>query len=365
MFRRLDVRLVVLVTVVLVVAIGMTLFLIWWIDAQTVSTVTPNATGDGFNVTEETLSVGQILVRRWPILLLGVGGPALLVLVPFIVRAVRPVRRLAEDTRKLAASSVNEPVSDVADDDIRSLSRSIDTLAARLAHTDKLRRNMVNDVAHELRSPLTNIQCQLEAIQDGLMHPDEDTIRSLYEETMLLKRLTDDLQDLALAEAGQLPLTFGPLNIAGLIHAVVRAMQPQFSAARQAVSLELETLPLIEADEKRLQQVLRNLLSNAIRHTPPGGRIVISTRTTDAGMLIRVQDSGPGLPEDALTDIFERFYRPDPSRTRQTGGAGLGLAIVKQIVEAHHGRVWAENGAKGGAVFSVLLPSKLQHGKPG
>ena len=357
MFRRLDIRLIVMVTTVLVAATGITFYLLWWIDASSISTVTTDPTTGSLNVTEETLSISQILSSTWPLLLLIIVGPALLIAIPFIFRAVRPVHQLAEDARTLANSTENGPESSIPGDDIQSLSQSINTLAARLAHTDKLRRNMVNDVAHELRSPLTNIQCQLEAIQDGLVQPDEGMIRSLYEEMMLLKRLADDLQELALAEAGQLSLRLAPVSIKELLQTVVQAMKPQISATRQIVRLAYDNdLPVIKADDERIQQVLRNLFSNAIRHTPPGGQITVLAKVVDEKLIISVQDSGPGLPPDSLADVFERFYRLDPSRARQTGGAGLGLAIVKQIVEAHDGRVWAENGAAGGAVFNVLLP---------
>jgi signal transduction histidine kinase len=187
--------------------------------------------------------------------------------------------------------------------------------------------------------------------------PDGETINSLYEEIMLLKRLTDDLQELALAEAGQLALVFEPVSVKELIHTVVHAMQPQSSAVSAALSAEIaDDLPVVEIDGERIQQVLRNLLDNAIRHTLPGGEIVISAEATVENILIRVQDSGEGLPPEALENVFERFYRVDPSRNRRTGGVGLGLAIVKQIVQAHDGRVWAENKPGGGTIFTVSLP---------
>lgn len=357
MFRRLDVRMFLIVAVMLVASIGLTLYIVWWIDVNTVSTVTTSENGQELTVIEESPPVAQILAAAWPLLIVAVAAPVLLLIMPLIVRILRPVHQVAKDARALANPSGSKPESPTPADDIHSLTQSFQTIAAKMARTDRLRRNMVNDVAHELRSPLTNLQAQLEALQDGLAQPDAAVIQSLYEETMLLKRLTDDLHELALAEAGHLPLTFENVTIKELLHTAVHSMKPQISDANLEVDISTSgDLPPVEVDPERMQQVLRNLLRNAIQHTPSGGKILISAEPVADQILIRVQDSGEGLPPDALDDVFERFYRVDPSRARQTGGVGLGLAIVKQIVLAHHGQVWAENAPTQGALFTISLP---------
>ncbi len=355
MFRRLEVRLIIMVAAVLIITIGFTLYLVWWVDTNTITTVTTG--GNGTNIREEVMPLGQLIGDSWPLLLVALAIPSLIVIVPLIVRAVSPVHHLAKEAESLAMPVGENLESKFLKDDIQSLSQSFRTIASRLAHTDQLRRNMVNDVAHELRSPLTNIQCQLEAIQDGLVEPDGEMINSLYEEIMLLKRLTDDLQELALAEAGRMTLAIEPVNVKELIYSVVQATKPQSLAEMVELNVEIDNvLPVVEMDNERIQQVLRNLLDNSIRYTPPGGKIVVTAEADDDMVLIRVQDSGEGLPQEALADVFERFYRVDPSRNRKSGGAGLGLAIVKQIVEAHNGRTWAENAPRKGAIFNILLP---------
>lgn len=348
---------IAIIAVVLMAAIGLTLYVVWWIDVNTVSTVATSEDGMVLSAIEESPSVAQIIVGTWPLLLVGITVPVLVIVAPLIMRSLRPVREVVKDANVLANPSGSDRDSLASTDDISSLSQSFQTIATKLARTDRLRRNMVNDIAHELRHPLTNLQAQLEALQDGLAQPDAEMIQSLYEETMLLKRLTDDLHELALAEAGQLPLTFEATSIKELIHTSVQSMEPQITGAKLQVKVsEFGDLPAVEVDRERMQQVLRNLLSNAIQHTPRGGEIVVSAVSASDQILIRVQDSGEGLPPDALDDIFERFYRVDPSRARGTGSAGLGLAIVKQIVQAHDGRVWAENAPTEGALFTISLP---------
>jgi two-component system sensor histidine kinase BaeS len=357
MFRRLDVRVIFIVAVMLLVAVGLTLFVVWWIDVNTVSVVTTDGEGTALTVVEESPSVAQVLAATWPLLLVGITAIILMIVIPLTIRSLRPIREVVQGAEALASHSAGDRDSLAPVDDVRSLSQSFQTIAAKLAHTDRLRRNMVNDIAHELRSPLSNLQAQLEALQDGLAQPDAEMIESLYEETMLLKRLTDDLHELALAEAGHLPLSFESISIEDLTHTAVQSMKPQIAGANLNVEISaLGDLPAVEVDGKRMQQVLRNLLSNAIQHTPSGGKIRVSAELASDQILIRVEDSGEGLPHDALEDVFERFYRVDPSRARRTGGAGLGLAIVKQIVQAHHGRVWAENTPVQGALFTISLP---------
>jgi signal transduction histidine kinase len=236
---------------------------------------------------------------------------------------------------------------------------------------------MVTDVAHELRTPLTNIRGYLEALRDGVARPTPAMLESLHEEALLLNHLVDDLQDLALAEAGQLRLAPRSANLAPIVARAAEAARP--AAAEKGVCVEIALapgLPPAHADPERVGQVVRNLLNNAITHTPPGGKISVAGEyiadcrlqiadyaleqsavyNLQSAIVVTVRDTGPGIAPEHLAHIFDRFYRADRSRARATGGAGLGLAIVRQLVEAHGGRVWAESTPGEGARFIFTLP---------
>jgi len=244
-------------------------------------------------------------------------------------------------------------------------------MAGALAQAETLRRNLVADIAHELRTPLAVLQGHVEGLQDGVLSPTPPTLDRLHEETLLLTRLVDDLRELSLAEAGELKLERQPSDLGELLRRSVAAMQPQ--AAEKGVTLALDVapdLPLANVDADRIGQVMRNLLANALRYTTAGGSVTVMARQTEKtrgtgvtgvtgevpALLVAVADSGPGIAPDDLPHVFDRFYRADKSRSRASGGAGLGLAIVKQLVEAHGGRVWAESEVGKGATFKFTLP---------
>jgi two-component system sensor histidine kinase BaeS len=214
---------------------------------------------------------------------------------------------------------------------------------------------MVTDVAHELRSPVTNLRCSLEAIQDGLAPADRASIDALHEETLFLQRLISDLQELALAEAGGLQLHLGDVTVEEVIRRAIGALS---NAPGAAIAVTIEPrLPPVHGDADRLEQVLRNLLSNARRHTPPAGTITVTAARVAGCVRIAVADTGSGIPAEHLPHVFDRFYRADQSRARATGGAGLGLAIARQIVAAHAGLLKAESPGPGrGATFTLDLP---------
>jgi signal transduction histidine kinase len=239
---------------------------------------------------------------------------------------------------------------------VGELGSAFNSLAETLARNERLRRDLVNDVAHELRTPLTNIRCHVEAMLDGLAEPGPETLASLHEETLLLNRLLDDLRDISLAEAGQLQLSPGPCAVVPELERAVKLHLPAAESKGIAIDLDAPAdLPEVHADTSRLAQILRNLLSNAIRHTPAGGRIAVRARAEGTGVVIEVEDNGPGIAPEHLPHIFERFYRADASRDRQSGGAGLGLAIVKHLAEAQGGAVSAESVPGRGARFTVRL----------
>ena len=277
-------------------------------------------------------------------------------------RVLRPVEALTEAARRMGRGEGHRLVAVTSGDEIGELARAFNSMAESLATTERLRRNMVSDVAHELRTPLTNIRCQLETLQDGLARPTADLINSLHEEAMLLSRLVDDLQELALAEAGQLRLEPQALSVKDEAQKSLEALRRQVEEAGLSAAVEVPEGLEAYADPSRFGQVLRNLLTNAITHTPPGGEVRIRARRAGREVEVEVRDTGRGIAPESLPFVFERFYRDDASRDRRTGGAGLGLAIVKQIVAAHGGRVWAESEVGKGSAFHFTVPHPTSSG---
>lgn len=273
-------------------------------------------------------------------------------------RILGPVEALTAAARSMTNGNLSRRVSEHSKDEIGDLARAFNAMATGLQHLESLRRNMVNDVAHELRTPLSNIRGYIEAIQDEIAEPTPEIINSIHEEVMFLNHLIDDLQELALAEAGQLRLLRQPLELSPLLNRTVDVLKSQVRDKQLEVSLDVAPdLPRVNADPERVQQILRNLLNNAVTHVPENGKIVVSAVPNGQEVELKVHDTGMGMTPEQLQNIFERFYRVDPSRTRATGGAGLGLAIVKQLVEAHGGRVWAESTFGKETTFSFTLPA--------
>lgn len=284
---------------------------------------------------------------------------ALLVTLLLSRRILGPVEALTGAVRQMESGDLSQRVQVDSKDEIGALAHAFNAMADGLAHTEQLRRNMVSDIAHELRTPLTNLRCQIEALQDGLATPSANVFQSLHEETMLLKNLIDDLQDLALAEAGQLRLEREAVSLVEAVKQAVGAFEAQAEGKGIALKMDVPaTLPTIYADANRVGQILRNLLANAIAHTPSGGEVKMKARAVGDAVEIIVSDTGSGIEPEHLPNIFERFYRADSSRARSTGGAGLGLAIVKQLTEAQGGSVQAESKVGKGATFIVTLPCR-------
>ena len=272
-------------------------------------------------------------------------------------RILRPVETLTAAARRMEKGDLSQRVEAQSSDEIGELARAFNAMADGLNRLEELRRNMVSDVAHELRTPLSNIRGYLEAVRDGVVEPKPEVIDSLYEEAMLLNRLVDDLQELALAEAGQLTLERQLVAPAGLANRAVEAARGQASASGIALRTDLpERLPLVNVDPQRIGQVLGNLLSNALTHTPSGVEVVVTARADGSEVQLSVSDTGEGVRPEHLPYIFERFYRADRSRSRTTGGTGLGLAIAKQLVEAHGGRIEVESEVGQGTRFTFTLP---------
>jgi len=293
------------------------------------------------------------------LLLGGLVAIAIALILTFILsrRITSPIGVLARAARRLGRGDLSQRVQLQGEGEVAALAQAFDSMAADLEHAEQLRRNMVADVAHELRTPLSNIQGYLEAIRDGVVKPDAATIRSLSEETALLSRLVNELQELSLAEAGELKLVYQAEDITKLIKQAVTSWQPQLTAKGISLSLDLpDNLPLVNIDWQRVNQVLHNLLENAVAHTHKGGTINVAAITQGNWVVISVSDTGEGIPAEDLPHIFERFYRVDKSRARATGGSGLGLTIAKRLVEAHGGTITAQSELGKGSRFSFTLP---------
>jgi signal transduction histidine kinase len=269
-------------------------------------------------------------------------------------RILEPVEALTHAARRLGKGDLTSRVPAAGADEIGDLSRAFNAMAEDLARQESLRRTMVSDVAHELRTPLTNLRCQIEALEDGLLPASPETVRSLREEVLLLSRLVEDLQTLSVADAGRLALDRAEVGVQDLVDGALESFRAAAGERRLTLRSEVGAVPPVRADATRIGQVLRNLLTNAMTHTPPGGTITVAAEAGADFVTVSVRDDGPGIAAEHLPHVFERFYRADPSRARATGGAGLGLAIVQGIVRAHGGTVAAAN--EGGAVFRFTLP---------
>ncbi|MFC4767132.1 sensor histidine kinase [Effusibacillus consociatus] len=275
-----------------------------------------------------------------------------------VLLITRPIRKLSKAADRIANGDLGERVQVKSDDEIGQLAKSFNSMAASLEQTEENRRAFYADIVHELRNPLTVARCRVEAMMDGMVPPSEQELASIHKEMLLLTRLITDLRDLSLASNGQLTLHKQETDLRTFLSRIVQ--EATILAQKKGISLSFSTgqiIPVLNIDQERINQVMHNLLSNAIRHTPNGGRIVVDIKEDKKhGVIVSVQDSGTGIPEEELESIFERFYRVDRSRSRKTGGTGLGLAIVKQLVELHGGKVWVESQLGQGSRFSFSLP---------
>jgi signal transduction histidine kinase len=287
------------------------------------------------------------------------GGLALVIGGLLAYGLVRPIRQLTSAIGAVARGDLSHRVSISSRDEIGGLADSFNSMAADLEKAEHLRRNMMADIAHELRNPIAVLQANLEAVVDGVLPPTAENLQPLLDQSQLLSRLVDDLRTLALAESGQLSLNRAPTDPAEIVHSVVLQFTQQAEARHITIQSDIApNLPQVALDSQRIAQVLGNLLSNAIRHTPESGSIECRlTRDTNAKqVMFVVSDTGSGIPPQALPHIFERFYRADSSRSRAGGGTGLGLSIAKQLVELHGGRIWAESEPGKGTRVAFALP---------
>jgi signal transduction histidine kinase len=285
----------------------------------------------------------------------------------------RPLSNLTAATRAVAAGDLSVRVSARYPGEVGELAAAFNQMAKDLARADELRRNLTADVAHELRTPLSVIRGKLEGVLDGVYPATPEHLEPVLEETRLLTHLVEDLRLLAMAEAGQLALEKRPMDVGDLLRDAQVNFGPQASDRGVTLALDLPPgLPEVAADRRRIAQVLGNLLTNALRHTPQGGCVTLSADVVlplaepalsaaeggaGGGMVeVTVADTGTGIPPEDLPYIFERFWRGERSRSRAGGGTGLGLAIAKQLVEMHGGTIRVESAPGKGSAFTFTLP---------
>lgn len=272
-------------------------------------------------------------------------------------RLSSPVRSLATTAKRLGEGDFTQRAQIRDKGELGEFAQSFNFMAENLEHADKLRRNFIADTAHELRAPLYNIRGYVEAIQDGVTEPDKKIIDSINEEVLSLCRLVDDFRELTMAESAKLRLSFQPEKVADLVGHALVTLQSEAEAKEISISVDIpDDLPPVKADSQRIVQVIRNLLDNAIIHVSRKGEVAVTAREKGGQMEISVIDNGEGIPREDLSNIFERFYRVDKSRSRATGGSGLGLTIAKYLVEAHDGKIWAQSELGKGSCFTFTLP---------
>lgn len=301
-------------------------------------------------------------------LIAGVAGAMTAILLGLLLTRhfTKPIQALKRGASRIASGDLAYRVEVKSKDEFGELAQSFNSMAASLDSSEQARRRLLADIAHELRTPLSVIDGTLDAMLDGVFELNHSNLISMKDETAALTQLVADLRDLALAESGQLKLEVGAADLAWLVQR--RVSQAEVVAREKNISLRTnitEGLPEVYVDGRRIEQVVANLLNNALNYTPSGGTVVVTVALTSGResypgdkehILVSVADTGEGIPAEHLPHIFERFYRVDDARSRKAGGAGLGLAIAKQMVELHGGRMWVESEMGKGSKFSFTLP---------
>jgi signal transduction histidine kinase len=276
-------------------------------------------------------------------------------------------RRLSQSIESLAAAAAIVAAGDFTarvppaglGPEIDALAGSFNSMAGQLEATEAARRRLLADAAHELRTPLATLEAFIEGLTDGIRAPAQETWDIMAAQTLRLRRLADDISLVSRAEEQQLPLDLRPVDVGLVASTAVSATRPGYDAKGVKLTSDIPAdLAEVAADRERVAQVLAELLSNALRHTPPGGEVTVLARSSGPAVQITVTDTGEGLAGEHLPHIFERFYRADPARDRAHGGSGIGLAIARALIMAHGGTITASSGGQGhGAQFSITLPA--------
>jgi two-component system sensor histidine kinase BaeS len=304
----------------------------------------------------ELLFLWQLRRATW--LAAMAGGLAAVLLGIVVARYMTaPLRQMSAAAARIGQGDLAQEVPVPSDDQLGNMARAFNSMTVDLRRLEDSRRQLVVDIAHELGTPLSVLQANLEGMLDGVVAATPDRLAALHTQVRLLARLVDDLRDLSLAQARKLVLKLSPADLGALAADAVAVVAPY--ASERGVTVESRIalrVPPVVVDRDRMMQVVHNLLDNAIRHTPAGGTVTVGLDAGTGEVRLSVADTGPGIPSEEVERIFDRFYRLDPARSRASGGTGLGLAIVKTLVEAHGGRVGVTSRVGEGSTFTVTLP---------
>ncbi len=284
-------------------------------------------------------------------------GVALLLGLGLSYGLVRPIQSLIQAAGRLGQGDLSQRVEVPGSDEMAALGQAFNRMAESLQHAEESRRAMTADIAHELRTPLAVQRAQLEALRDGIYDLSPQSLATVLDQNALLTRLVEDLRILTQTDTGRLPLNCIPIDFLDLAEKVAEKFTPEAQSKEIQIEHHFDMVcPPLNLDADRVEQILGNLLSNALRFTPAGGKITMSAACKAERVDLTIHDTGPGIPPEALPYVFDRFYRADKSRSRQEGGSGLGLAIARQLARAHGGDIRAANHPEGGAVFTLTLP---------
>jgi len=305
----------------------------------------------------------QIVLNAFLYAFLPASFVALVVSILMSRKFVKPLQEMEVVTDRIAEGQFDErlPIKESSieyQDELEHLCIRINKMASRLEQVEDMRKKLIGDIAHELRTPLTVIKGAMEGFVDGVLTPDSATFERIYRQADRLERLVDDLQELNYLEMGTFELDFKVVNLEKFVGDLKQTMRIKFNNKGVDFTLDLPNEKLVvKADEDRLEQIMLNLLDNALRYTPIGGKVQIIVKKEGEWVKISVKDTGVGITKEHLPYVFDRFYRVDEARARQDGGSGIGLTIAKRLVEAHNGQIWVESdGRDEGACFSFTLP---------
>jgi signal transduction histidine kinase len=291
-----------------------------------------------------------------PMVTVPVAAVIALGMVQFLARGMTsPLREMAGAAAAMARGDYGRRVTATSRDEVGELARAFNAMAAELAEVDRVRRDLVANVSHELRTPISALQAVLENMLDGVEHADPDTLRTMLAQVERLGRLVTQLLDLSRLESGVMPLQRRRFEVADVLEDV--AMLSRLHAPEVEVRVAVDGPLPADGDPERVHQVVANLVENAVRYSPPGGRVDLRAFAAPSGVAISVEDEGPGIPPEEATRVFERFYRVDAARSSSRGGAGLGLAIARWIVDLHGGAIRAEQRIPRGCRMVVVLPA--------
>jgi signal transduction histidine kinase len=296
----------------------------------------------------------------WPSIAGVIAGAVALVVVFFLSRGMTsPLREMVDASESMARGDFSQRVTVSSRDEIGTLARAFNQMAAELAETDRVRRDLVANVSHELRTPITALQAVLENLVDGVEPPDPETLRTMLAQVERLGRLVQQLLDLSRLESGGMPLDRRAFDVEPMLEHAIREARLHASDVKLALDVEPPDL-VLDGDAERLHQVVANLVQNAVRHSPSGGTVAVHASAVGDAVRIDVDDDGPGVPAADATRVFERFYRADTARSSDQGGAGLGLAIARWIVDLHDGDIHVESREPHGCRMVVTIPGRRE-----